>query len=153
MSKHSLWTPVMFGVIAFNWQHLERSMRLPTCKFFEYLQWEWMKMRGHRCPGVLPTCHFPPPGPAGAEAPRSPCAITPLAHVPPVLGALSPGKRPHPGNYQGLSKHRKQNNKNSVIYVFSSFTVKSHFSYFQILCSYNTTHAVLFCWASPQWVK
>lgn len=50
------------------------------------------------------------------------CAIVPLAHGPPALGALSPGKQPHPGNYQGLSKHRKQNNnKNSVICLLFLF--------------------------------
>lgn len=42
-----------------------------------------------------------------------------LGTRPPALGALSPGKQPHPGNYQGLSKHRKQNNNKKLSHMSS----------------------------------
>ena len=87
--------------------------------------------------------HFHPPGPAGAEAPWSPGAIMPLAHAPLLWEPLVQGN-----NHTQETTKDSASIENRIIktqsYVFSSFTFKSHFSYFQIVCSYDTTHAVLF---------
>lgn len=119
-------------------------MRWPVCKSFADLQWRGMKTVGHRCPGTPSLLSLPSSWPSWGRSTMESVCHRALGTRPPLLW-----ERLVQGN-----NHTQETTKDSASienriiktksYVFSSFTFQSHFSYFQILCSYDTTHAVLF---------